>query len=1058
MNMEGTIVAGHAAGATLQARQASLELLRELTSGQLASSWSAAWGLLGSAHLEVQQFALTVLQHLVQSRWGELSQEEASQAAQQLTGLLDSCSAPTTPFPVRSKVAVLLAEAIKHGDSALWRTVLQKVATMVQAGPCSASMALLILKYAQEEITQPSSFVQQDAKRLLLAELISSLDTALPIMHQVVGSYSTEWQRATSSGDAALLRSSIMVLTDALSAAAAFAEWAPVGLIMDCGLIDDAANVATVEDLRLDGVEVLRSLAERKAKDEDVTKFRAVMARCAEALQYHVQVLTRRPDLHKRVESGGVDEDYAKRLCDTMSVLGCNHWGAIGESTKVAYLQAMLGFLQQEMTLSSWAMPFWAELLRQESARRSNRDRAAAAPSSFNVPDEAVLSVLDLVSSRLLQVITLHETDPDATTDPLAAFDSPEEWHSFYAHYKNSLQQVSRLGTAICGSQVMVVARSKLEDSLRLLATNIRTPELATAAQLEASVSFLEAIMQALPQSDFAVGSAASEHCGALLEQILQLTGCPHPQSATSLVHAIVSLGKYLATHAESMARVLEYVFGLLGAIELESAGAPPATPPPGWREAYIGRTKVVGGILGLAQQCPQALGLHLDAIANLADQLMASQRLRYGERNVVVEGLLTACASLSAGPERTHQIRTVLNWALGPLKAEWSSQAVQEALQSPQKFVAYYCPIQAPDEHVANLDTPPDSLPDHPVQDHLQWAFPTMLAALGNIHALSGPSGRRLLGPFDAALDPSPYEKLVLLGQNAIPGGAFAGRGLGYAESGGSVAGPAVPSLRSWLRGLRETSYQIINLAFSRVPKIYLEPELAAAANDEVMRERILRDISKEHCTLLSTIAVPSPVPGDPTSQQTPLQFLLHTDFSAGEAAVMTAVDALVWQDTDSTHKAVIVCRTVIDIARETKLQGLCDLVGGRMMRNLVIALTHASNQVTHGEMVGLIRDVIQLSHLTSEVRATLAMLIGETEAASFLSEFASKPKEAEQRALIKKLLLRAAGSALKAMAQPRVQAESVGAISAQKARAKPKYHQPAAEEEPGHLDWLDL
>jgi len=113
---------------------------------------------------------------------------------------------------------------------------------------------------------------------------------------------------------------------------------------------------------------------------------------------------------------------------------------------------------------------------------------------------------------------------------------------------------------------------------------------------------------------------------------------------------------------------------------------------------------------------------------------------------------------------------------------------------------------------------------PSHPFLPHTGWAFVLPLGLLACIHGLWAPEGRAALAGYEGALEISPAERQVYLGQ---PAGRQAREAGGESEEDESVGGGSVKALRMWLKALRESIYQIVSMAVHRVPGIFANTTL---------------------------------------------------------------------------------------------------------------------------------------------------------------------------------------------------------------------------------------
>ena len=107
----------------------------------------------------------------------------------------------------------------------------------------------------------------------------------------------------------------------------------------------------------------------------------------------------------------------------------------------------------------------------------------------------------------------------------------------------------------------------------------------------------------------------------------------------------------------------------------------------------------------------------------------------------------------------------------------------------------------------------------------------------------------------------------------------------------------------------------------------LWLHTTCAAAvfiATPQVVAERILRELTREHLMLLAQLlgrdpAAQSAAVGAEGSQL--LVWLLHTDADAGWAAIATASAALTWPD-ESVNRACLICRCELYLGAHSKCE----------------------------------------------------------------------------------------------------------------------------------------
>ena len=270
------------------------------------------------------------------------------------------------------------------------------------------------------------------------------------------------------------------------------------------------------------------------------------------------------------------------------------------------------------------------------------------------------------------------------------------------------------------------------------------------------------------------------------------------------------------------------------------------------------------------------------------------------------------------------------------------------------------------------------------------------------------------------------------------------------------------------------------------------------SAAVEDLIVERVTRDLTRDHCALLELIAIPegtfgrktrgsgltghlravvggsgdgSGSPRDAGAAST--ERLAHAggrhildwmaavraadaSSAAAPAAVATAVAAVTWGDSDAVGKALAFLRGVVAAAASPEGdQGLREIAGAEILPACLGGLTVATNSAHQAELLGLIRDVVvHLIPVTNSVRAVLLGLPGMTSESldRVLADLAVIRSEKKAANRVKEMIVAAAGGgdALRAFAEARAGATSVGAIQVPKVTAR----RPGAE---GGKNWTE-
>lgn len=184
---------------------------------------------------------------------------------------------------------------------------------------------------------------------------------------------------------------------------------------------------------------------------------------------------------------------------------------------------------------------------------------------------------------------------------------------------------------------------------------------------------------------------------------------------------------------------------------------------------------------------------------------------------------------------------------------------------------------------------------------------------------------------------------------------------------------------------------------------------EDGTAANAEVVEERLVRELTREHMQLLLNM-VDKPVTeqgqGAQSDNRSVLEWLLAEVPDLALTAVATAAAALWWPDSESGARATAFCRSIVTVA--TQNEKVYNFVGREMLRGSIAALAHPIFTAT--ETLQLIRDILaqQLASSPGPKQELLALpAINEAMLQRFEADLAATGSEKEQRFIIRKMLI---------------------------------------------------
>ncbi|PRW59064.1 HASTY 1-like isoform X1 isoform B [Chlorella sorokiniana] len=1159
-----TLLTSQQLAATQQQRLAGLQLHEQLKAGEVHASAAVATELLKLHQpAELQVLGYTLLQHLVGNRWDEFSPEEHSQLATLAYSMLQQGAAS---WAIRSKASLLLALVIKRTGPELWEAALPQLLQAAQSeGPPMQEQVCMVMRYVADEIAMYSDDIAGDQKRLLLAALTKSLSDVLPFLERMLELNFAAAGAAVQAGNRELAQQHVAVIQAALAAANTYAEWVPVGRLLDAGLINACGFMLNTTEFRDAACDVMRQVAGRKQGDESPEVFRAVLEQIAEALINAAAALLS-PAAQAELGYEGQHEAFALTLCETMATLGSQHLAAISKpDRKLAFLQHMLSFAQHPyLLLADKALPMWVKLLQDAAqsvshAAGSSSSAAAAASAAaaggaggsagssprqptVQLPPECIEALMTMAAEQLQK--RGHVPQEDDEFPPY--FDTFADFKEMFVQYRARLSSIVRHAAAVLPEQALAAAQRRLDAAVAACSPGSGTKLEDARGLLESAVHFSESTFKAVWDGSIQEQPAKLQAVVAAMEPMLQRLlslQVSDPMLMQHQARGLESYQKIFGVRKDLAAPAVGRVFDILvNNLPLSEPGQqpPPGKPPPAWREGMHARQFTAMVLLQWTKACPEAFLPHLEALATQVRELWDAGRIRAGEKNALQEAIVGA---VTAGPPELQA--QVVEWVLAPVRAEWSLPAWQAHLASPEAFIRQYTPV-SPDGaggwqaggqatrwilyHHAHLvercirtmkaSVPAGSL-QHPLMQHAEWAVPQMLRIVACIHALYTPAGRQALAPIGSALEMAPQERALYLRRGPVGKAAAKPPEDGSGETGddgyASVGGTTAASLRAWLRHMREFTYQTVGLLPTHCPPVMDSPALAAAyaqsgfayidtlehqhvriimrhmiiphikncadrhlqpwlvpglaqlvphmhsrltnawdslqapagpsstedsasANDEIVRERLLRELTQEYALVLKELATRTVGGGSPVAAaaaaapaaagaaaaggsgggKSVLEWLLETDPTTGFQAVTTAVAGMCWRD-DAAFRFAQLAKTLVGVAPRD--QRLYAYVGSEVLKAAISSLATETMATHQADIMALIRDILvqQLGDPGSAVHGVLASLPKMTPEAlqRFGQQLLGTGSEKTQRDITKKMLVAACGkSSLAALA----------------------------------------
>jgi exportin-5 len=500
------------------------------------------------------------------------------------------------------------------------------------------------------------------------------------------------------------------------------------------------------------------------------------------------------------------------------------------------------------------------------------------------LPPEAVVTLMELAAEHL-QNRNPHV--PQAEDDVPIYFDSFEDYKEFMIGYRLKLSSIVKAAAAVLPQQALQAAATRLNAAITaagaVAGTSVASTQGTNQALEQARVAFEAAVVFTLSANKAvwdATAAFANENERAARTAAIVAATEPMFQSLLalhvtdpSLLHSqsrgLEAFTRLIAARWDLLPVLVTRIFELMtNCVPLEPQGhvQPPTNPLPGWREGLQARSDAAAVLLEYSKIVPQAFLPHLQGIVGRLNELWEAGQLRPGEKNAVIEALLAAS---QAGPLELQA--SLAEYALAPVRAEWTSPEFQGYLASPQAFLGYYVPVSADptvpsgvrigcqsgrwalyhqvhmiERAVRRLQRSSVPAAQHPLASHMVWIVPNLLQLVSCLNAIHTAAGRDALGAAANAVEMSPQERALYLrrgpsaarrvlpaaGGAATPGSQAqpatqpdAGDTGDYA----SVGGITIGSLRAWLRHLREFSYHSLGLLPTCVPATLEIPALHA-------------------------------------------------------------------------------------------------------------------------------------------------------------------------------------------------------------------------------------
>ncbi|KAK4767361.1 hypothetical protein SAY86_015111 [Trapa natans] len=1157
-------------------RKAAVSFLESFKAGDVRILASASFALVKKdSPSEIRLQAFKLLQHLVRQRWEELSPEEKIKFANISVELMSASANSSEQWAIKSQTAALVAEIVRREGLNLWQQLLPSLVSLASNGPIQTELVAMMLRWLPEDITVHNEDLEGDRRRLLLRALTQSLPDILPLLYTLLESHFGAAMSEVKSQRFDLAKQHATAVTTILNAINSYAEWAPLSDLSNHKIILGCSILLSYPDFRLHACEFFKLVSPRKRPtDASAVEFDAAMRSVFEILMN-----VSREFLNRSASNADESEyQFAEHICESMVSLGSTNLQCIAgdDSALALYLQLMFGFFQHfKFVLHHQSLSFWLALMREISLKpkvhvHSGENSAASSVSFGSSPG------VDIEKKRLLSFI--HDDICSAILE--TSFVRLIKKEKLLPGTVVSLGAMELWSDDFEGKGDFGQHRSKLLELVRFVSAN--KPLIAGAKVAERVISIIKNPL--LPTQDLAViesmhlaldnvvngvfgglngylGGSSEVHMAVctnfegLLQHLLALKWT-EPAFIEELGHYLESLGLFLKYSPNGVGSVISKLFELLTSL-------PFAVKDPS-NSARHARLQICTSFIRIAKTADISILPHMKGIADMMGSLQTEGRLLRAEHNILGEAFIVMASVAGA-----QQQNEVLAWLLEPLSRQWVQMDWQNNYLSEPSGLARLCMETSmmwsifhtvtffekaikrsgfKKSHLNSQSGPTESPTLHPMASHLSWMLPPLLKLLRAIHSLWSPSVVQALPmKIKVAMTMSDTEMVSLLGSKSSK------NVLTFVDGPQVDAEPNENDIRNWLKGARDSSYNILGLATTVGETFYrcLDAQSAAAAlmeniqsmdfrhirqlvhaviiplvkscpldlweiwlekflqplflhsqqalsiswssllhegrakvpdslsisvedlKIEVMEEKLLRDLTREICTLFSVIASPMLNTGIPSLEQ--LGHVSRIDLSSLKElssfsqssmvsflfkhkslvlpVLQTCLEVFRWTDGEATSKVSSFCSSIILLSISTTNVELREFVCKDLFSAIINSLSLESNAIISSDLVGLCRDIFAyLSDRDPAPRQVLLSLprIKSQDLAAFEEALTKTLSPKEQKQHMKSLLVLATDNMLKALATQK----SVNAITNVTVRPRSK---PQSQVEDGDTLGLD-
>ncbi|KAK1581941.1 hypothetical protein Q3G72_010413 [Acer saccharum] len=278
-NVARAIAAALAWNSTPEARKAAVSYLDSVKEGDVRFLASTSSVLVKKDWSpEIRLHAFKMLQHLVRLRWEELCPAERRDFANLAVNLMSEIADPCEEWALKSQAAALVAEIVRREGLNLWQELIPSLVSLSNKGPIQAELVSMMFRWLPEDITVHNEDLEGDRRRLLLRGLTQSLPEILPLLYTLLERHFGAALSEVGRQQLDIAKQHVATVTATLNAINAYAEWAPLPDLAKYGIIHGCGFLLSSNDFRLHACEFFKLISPRKRPvDSSASEFDSAM-------------------------------------------------------------------------------------------------------------------------------------------------------------------------------------------------------------------------------------------------------------------------------------------------------------------------------------------------------------------------------------------------------------------------------------------------------------------------------------------------------------------------------------------------------------------------------------------------------------------------------------------------------------------------------------------------------------------------------------------------------------------------------------------------------------